>query len=213
MKTQRAKLKKIFAPFILATSLALTGCGSSDDEGAPGAGVGGVGAPIGGPGYCHPLQAQIPFVGEGVYSNSVSIKKGYLQHPMYGYVNYPGRTYIGSKPISGITRTGTGAAGEATISITGIQTGAESADVTGVLNLTSNKLQYIQSKFGGQYYGGGYYGGYQPYPMPQQPQQQLCVSDIAFDLGKVGTDKVFHYVYLMFNNNPQMVDSVYIVAQ
>ena len=144
-----------------------------------GTGGQGSGGPTGSTG-CISIDGRIPFNASGIYADSYNIMGG----------RQPGAagTSFGTVTVGGSTGNVTHA-GESQDGLLqmGFSVQAQQINATGSIMLSNAVKQDILAHSGGQ---------------------QLCVTGVAFDLGYEGS-LLYDFVYLYFNNNPDMVYDLY----
>jgi hypothetical protein len=173
----RVTLKRL-GLLIGVLALALSGCGGSKNNGA--AGPGGLGGGIGGQpsNECIPINGPIGFVGNQVQFDSHNLRGGPI--PFVGNIGQMG-TSRNAQPGPYQSSSGFG-----TISLQAQSTQYGMGNIAGVVQPSAQVINVLQTlcQYGGQTFC-------------PQPTSQVCVSNVAIDMGYNG--RLFGNLYLYLN--------------
>jgi hypothetical protein len=174
---KRVTLKRL-GLLVGVLALALSGCGGSKNNGA--AGPGGLGGGIGGQpsGQCFPITGVVGFVGNQIQLDNYNLRGGTI--PYVGTIGQMGTAGASSGQFSS-----SGAFG--TISLQAQQTAYGVGNIAGGVQASAQVIQYLQTvcQYGGQ-------------PFCPQPVQQVCVSNVAIDMGMYN-GRLYGNFYLYLN--------------
>jgi hypothetical protein len=158
-------------------ALALSGCGGSKNNGNPGGLGGGLGTqPIQG---CIPITSVVGFVGNQIQLDTYNLRGGTIP-----YVGTVGQMGLSAGAAGGQLQS-SGPFGN--ISLQAQQTQYGVGNIAGGVQASAQVIQYLQNvcQYGGQ-------------PFCPQPTQQVCVSNVAIDMGMYN-GRLYGNFYLYLN--------------